>query len=445
MLLDSIFKKRMVCGVDLSSSGKRVCVLALRGRGKLCFTSGTEVPEGADVACAAPPRLSLIRRLESPFSSAGKTRRVLPSLLDVQMPFSLEECSVAFTHLEASPEGKISALASAARRSDLGKYIDDLKVAGLDPMYMDAEGVALWGGSLEEQSASSGLSRIAVLKVESDASTLVLGQNGRLLAAHALSDLDPARVNRLLISAFSSPVPVEWRLCGSQSGEGSCNGLLSSLGRDWVSSTFVHSEPEAFLARSLARRAASNSPDAVNLRQGTLLHKELSARSDKRTRTVAALLLTCGLALVTLTVGLNKLLEQSIDAQERDFLRRASELAGPSLGNATGIYAIPIIERKVSKTVEAAQPFLAPFQTSPQQMLRELARRAADGELLIERASVSYSDISIEGTAPSWRTPELMVTFLKSKGMRVTLDREESLASETVRYTVTAKGGGSWK
>ena len=266
MLLDSIFKKRKVCGVDLSASRGRVCVVGMWERGRIFFSKGEEIPESCDLACAIPPRASLIRRLDSPFSSPSKTQRVLPSLLDVQMPFSLEECNVAFTHLRKKTDGKMTAVASVARTADLVRFLDDQRAAGLDPVHVDVEGVALWEGSLEELPVPERGSRVAVLKVEPDGTTLVLGHDGLLVAAHALSDLAPVRARRLLVAAFGSPSVIDWRLCGSGCRDSACDEMLASLGKEWVGSTFIHEEPEAFLARAITRRAAESGLNSVNLR-----------------------------------------------------------------------------------------------------------------------------------------------------------------------------------
>lgn len=441
MLFRSVFKRERVCGVDVGATGRTVFVCAHAEGGKEVFERVSEMPKGWALAVAMSPRAALLRRIESPFTSPGKTRRVLPSLLDVQMPFSLEECSVAFTHMDARADGKRTTVASAARIDDLRKCMDSLKANNIDPMFVDVEGVALWEESARENGRGTVGERVAVLKAEDGESVLVLGTGSQLISAHAISSFDSASLKRLLVSAYTVPGPIAWRLCGSKTADSVYRSVLEELAPDWVSGIQVLSEPESFLARAIARRALVGGRDFINLRAGALQHADLMAREESRIKGLATILAACGILLGFLSFGAKISLDARMSALDAGYLERANRLAGGSLGPAKGIHALQIAERIVVKRLKDAEPILAPFRPSPASTLSAIAGEAGRQALLLEVASVDADSITLEGTASSWKSPEPLELFLRSKGMTTSLTREESIVDETVRFKISASGG----
>ncbi|MCX6997673.1 MAG: hypothetical protein NTV49_11445 [Kiritimatiellaeota bacterium] len=75
---------------------------------------------------------------------------MLPSLLDVQLPFPLETCLYQFPVVRADAAGRIRALAVAARRTEIAAQLDRCRALDLDPVVLDHEGLALWTQSLVE-------------------------------------------------------------------------------------------------------------------------------------------------------------------------------------------------------------------------------------------------------------------------------------------------------
>ena len=97
-------------------------------------------------------------------------------------------------------------------------------------------------------------------------------------------------------------------------------------------------------------------------------------------------------------------------------------------------------EKAVAKKLEQAQPLLAPFEPPLQLLVREIAAVAGKHELLIENLTVSRSEITINGTAASWKEPEALLGYLRASGIAVDLERKESIADESVRFTLSSAG-----
>ena len=437
-MLKSLFGKRQVCGVDLAA-GRHRAVLAYLDGGEMIFQSAPELPGSSDIACALPARTCVVRRLNSPFRSLSKTRRVLPSLMDVQMPFSIEECSVAFTQLEKDPGGRISAVAAAARKEDVLKFIAAAEADGVKPMYLDAEGLAVWHGSVSEIPPGES-EAVAVLRSEAAGSVLCLGKGRSIIAAHSLSSLEAGSVKRLLNAAFGGPCALEWRLAGGTAADAGTRKFVEDLGEAWIRTIAVHDAPGEFVARSVARRAMLGGSHAVNLRQSELLHPELAALNSGKVRGVAVILAGCGVVMAAVSIALTLVLESRISMLDDGFRSRASQLAGGDLGGASGIHALQRAETAVEKRLEQAAPILAPFEPSIMGFMRDIAEEARNRDLLIESLTIGPGEARIDGAAPSWAMPEAMEVFLRRKGLTVKLERQESLASESVHFTITAKG-----
>ncbi len=88
-------------GIDFSAS-KSVIVRAV-GRGRrVRFEALPALPEQVECAAALPTYECFARRIVAPLASAEKARKVLPSLLDVQLPFPIEKCVSLFPEVIAA-------------------------------------------------------------------------------------------------------------------------------------------------------------------------------------------------------------------------------------------------------------------------------------------------------------------------------------------------------
>ena len=88
--------------------------------------------------------------LRADSASRAKAEKVFPSLLDIQLPFPLEDCLYQFVEFRRTSEGMVSALVCAARREAIQACLDRYQAQGADPMLLDHEGLALWTQSLVE-------------------------------------------------------------------------------------------------------------------------------------------------------------------------------------------------------------------------------------------------------------------------------------------------------
>lgn len=143
------------------------------------------VLDGSAVAVAGlPAGLGFARWLTTPFSSRDKARRVLASLLDIQLPFPLEQCVYAFPEFDRTSDGNVRTLAVAARTEDVRARLAILQEHGLDPELIDHAGLACWALAEAEHPAPPGTQR-AIMLTDADQCMLVLGKDGAFQSVHA--------------------------------------------------------------------------------------------------------------------------------------------------------------------------------------------------------------------------------------------------------------------
>ena len=189
------------------------------------------------VAAAAPARDVLLRRLVAPLASVAKARRVLPSLLDVQLPFPLDESVCAFPEVRPDGAGRVVALAAVAPKEALVRRVEQLRAAGLDPAVLAPEGLALWRGSRHEAPPADPSAARIVVYAGADRWTAAagIGDAFRWTAAGA----PPAAAEPAAALAAAAPLlrrlrtddefrsaALEWRWCGPAIPEGDARAAV---------------------------------------------------------------------------------------------------------------------------------------------------------------------------------------------------------------------------
>ena len=282
----------------------------------------------AVVAAAMPVHESFTRWLRTPLSSFAKARKVLPSMLDIQLPFPLESCVYEILQLKPA-EGGVDALAAAARTQDVGARLDSYTKAGLDPVRFDHEGLALWTQSVLEMPVERGGLRV-VCYLGHDHSALVIGRGEEFSSAHSirlgLRDFAGAsngpvrhaatRIQQLLRAQLpeSDAQPAQWVWTGPGAEKAAVlSALQAELGGLRDTRFLTHREPGLFLARSIAARALEGGPLVCNFRAGALAHPIEKSWASRRASRAAAAVFAAGIVLCALNVSWRFALHQRSD------------------------------------------------------------------------------------------------------------------------------------
>jgi len=455
------FRPRVCCGMTLSG-GAAVMVRAWRSSGgtvhQAILAPGDAAAHrqglaesdrsgGATAGCLAVQE-SLTLWLNSPLASRAKAEKVLPSLLDIQLPFPLEDCLYQFVEFRRTSEGIVSALVCAARREAIQACLDRYQAQGTDPMLLDHEGLALWTQSLAECPAEPRRHRILIYLAD-DHTTLVIGCGERYGTAHSLQmppppAADDGLVNRLqllLHAGLPAGVGAQWLFCGARAGETAVvETLHRSLTRDWPGPLTRHKEPASFLARALCERALKRGPLRCNLRQQTFTHPAVRRAVDGRARNAAVGILVAGLLLVGFSLTSRLLGEHRLNLIKAEIAAMAGELA-PGVTIPYG-REIPEVQKAWEKQALLTAPFMDAFAPSLAPRLAEVVKAGRASAVRFETLSLRRNSLALTGVAEDWDQCGQLEQRLKALGYAVKLQRQEAIAENEVRFTVNAEGGG---
>jgi len=391
---------------------------------------------------------SLTLWLNSPLVSRAKAEKVLPALLDIQLPFPVEDCLYRFVEFRRTPEGTVSALVCAARREAIQACLERYQAQGVDPMLLDHEGLALWTQSLVEWPAEPCRYRVLIC-LANDHATLVIGCGERYGNAHSLQmpaspAADSDLVNRLqlvLHADLPAGVGVQWLFCGARAGEAAVVEMLHrSLTSVWPGSLTLIKEPDAFLARALCARVLKRGPLRCNLRQQSFTHPAVRRAADGRARAAAVGILIAGILLAGFSLTLRLLGERRFNRIKSEIAAVAGELA-PGMTIPYG-REIQEVQKAWEKQAPLTAPFLDAFTPSLAVRLAEVIKAGQASAVRFETLNLKRNSLILTGVSEDWDQCGQLEQRLKALGYTVKMERQEAVAETDVRFTVNAEGGG---
>lgn len=441
-----------VLGID--EQGDVLCVVrAQRSRGRVQFTT---LPAGDDelrralergTVCAAALscRQGIARPLEAPLASVAKARKVLPALLDIQLPFPLEECVSVFLDCARTDQGTTRALAVAVRQTDARRKLDALAARGIDPMVLDHEGLALWTQSLREappaMDARDALR--AVVYLGDDRAVLVVGRGREFRAAHQVTGHDAATFGRVLrpyAAATPGAQTVHWHWTGpGAAAPGVVDGLYAELAAQWPGPCVMHDTPATFLARAAAVRALETGPLRCNLRQGALAHEGLLRRDRRRSLRAVLVVLLAGLLLCAVNVGVRTVTARRKARIDTAFGALVDRLAGYHV-KERGAHAVKTAQQAAARRREELKPFADAFEPSLAGVMGGLLERVAAAGVHVETLSLARDKLSASGVAPDIKAYNALAALFEAAGYPVVLTRQAAPADAGIPFTLASEG-----
>ena len=465
-----VYQVNTAYGADLSP-GRLIIVKSVRRRGKDAETSvvydedpgsvpadvldsiRNEMNKGQAVVAACLPSIeSFARWLQTPLASRAKARKVAPSLLDIQLPFPLEECVHDTIQFRESGDGRIDVLAVAARTSDIAARLELLRRAGIEPMRLDHEALALWAQGRREIPAERDALRV-IAYVGADHSTLVFGRGTEFLSTHSIragaaaleaADSEPARrfiqrAQQLLRSHIpeQGAPAAQWVWTGPAISKTFTRALEAGF-ESFGDITFLPArDPARFLARGIAGSVLDNQTPACNFRLGALAHpEELRHRSREKTR-IAAVFLAAGLVLCGLNAGWRLLLAKQKEAVREELTSLAQQMSRTS--RVPRGQEVLVAERAGREQAPLTAPFLEAFEPSLMNLVGGIVDLARKQNMTLEFLSLKKDDAIIRGAAAEWSQGELLAGLLRNLGFTTDIQRQDAGADERVHFTLKAR------
>lgn len=425
-----------------------VAVRAERARGRVTWRPATReevvaaaAEPSAVIAACLPAVLGLARRLAAPFASRRKAARVFPTLLDIELPFPVEECVYHFLDLELMPEGKTGALAVAARSGSIDRVLDPCREAGFDPMLLDHEALALWTQSLAEAPVPDGADGEArvVVSLSDEGTVVVAGEGARFLGVHTLRGVSEEGIARAVKARFGpDPRPVHWHWCGPGADEGSrVADLHNLLRRAWPGPSVIHEQPRFFLARAIATRALLPGPLRCNFRSGRHVHSRVARWTRGRANRAAAALFAAGILLMASSFAATRQVARTERRLDRAFETVRDSILGYRLG-AKGALAVQKARAATEERAAALQPFMSFFASPLSARVVTLVQMGQRDGLTYETVSLTPAQVTLSGTADRWNGWKGVETFLRSLGLEVSVKPGNAPLEGRTPFTLTA-------
>ena len=421
---------RSAVGVDSDPDGLILMRATRRGRNPSCETiSPDALTSNETVAACLLQRESFIKWLTVPLPSARKAERVFPSLLDVQLPFSVEDCGFALVRTRPTADlTGTRGLLVGARNGDIEKRLGELQAAGVNPHVLDQESLALWSQGLQEWPAEPHVRVLVYLGA--NRTTLVIGQGDEILGAHSLRQADPDQILRLLKSTFPTPPAAsQWMWTGPLAADPEgVQKLQAALATRWPGPMKVARDPKTFLARALAVRALNSTSSRCNLRGGSFTHPLFARRQGQRPYRAAATLLCAALVLSAVNLTWQMTSQHRLNRAQDRIRALAVDIAGSPRLVPRG-QEILGSQRALATQTRLMAPFLAAEQPLAE-TLRTVLTIGRDEGLAIETLTLNGQTVVLHGLVPKWNQCERAVVRLKKHGTNVKAERKDAPSGE---------------
>lgn len=426
-----------------SARGAVRCQSVPRDNPQFMGAGEKNIPIAASLSC----RESFTRLLRTPVLPRYKIAKILPTLLDIQMPFPVEECVCEFVPIRDGRKATQDVLAICARSEHVAKKLESLKEAGIEPLVLDQQGVALWALACREIPPPRDGIRV-VLYFGPDQWAMALGRAGALRGTHSLRSGDAGQVRRILhsyslpdsVTGDRNPGGVDWVLTGPNAEDRDFVAQVSvSLTQGAGDSFRTIDKPSEALARGLAVRALLGDALSCNFRKGPYAHAGALRRDLHLQRMAAGLCLLAALLLAGTSVSVEWIVKRRVQQANILFQNTCSELAGFPVA-AKGELALTILSREMESRAARLRPFAAAFEPSLLDRISGVVKVAAERSMDLEALTLTSSgEASVRGTSADWDSPAMLQRWMAEQGYALRLSRDEARDDERIPYVLSAK------
>jgi len=454
------------CGVDWNS-GKPLAVDVRLRRGQPVFTpltpeavAAAESDARTAVAGALPPGRAMAVWLQTPLTDPAKARRVLPTLLDMAMPFALEDCVYEFAPLgrtpasgeflspETKPKQALGALAVAARRDDVSAQLALYADKGFDPHVLDHEGLALWTEAQRTLPIPDAAGVRAVVWVREGEALLALGAGQRFWSAHRITDQAGstlARTVRVQLDAVAegryAKAPLTW-LWGGAAAAAACVALRARVEAELpgVASRELPGG-ESFLAGALAVRALLAGPLRFNLRRDALAHLAVRRQTAIQHRRRAVSLAAAAVLLLAANGTVMHVRAQRLQAVQAQFKTTIDRVAGWPVA-AAGENALQIAQRELAARQEAYRPVARVFGPSLLETLDRVLAAASSSGVTLRSLLLQFEKVALQGEVVSQAAAQVLLGHFQQNGYDVELNAKAATEDQPSGFEITGNRTG---
>ena len=388
----------------------------------------------AGLSSSLPTGSCFARWLQTPFASESKAARVQHSLLDIQLPFPLEECIALFPRRGRNEANQVKCLAVVAKSSTVESALHQWQELGIDPTCLQHEALACWAQACVEVPFASDSTRV-LFHIAEDRASLVIGQATDPQAIHAFrtgtsailqpdGSLDEANLQHMtnrLQQVLRSHLPgthrsVQWVISGSGAPQEALRAQLLQRVDEFDTNPVIIDSPDLFLARALACQGLAAPP---NFRVETLTHPVAQMQSIAQAKRVMVGLVASGLLLCALNLGwIGYLKDRNQSAQDK------VQLEAKSLSGLTYIppgQEVFTVQQALGDLTTVQPPGLQVLGPSLTPILRDLLHAAVTAGANLADVSIRSQEFTATGTLAEGANVEAIQRAMEEQGYVVTV------------------------
>ncbi len=392
----------------------------------------TDVNGGrASSAASLASHESVLRRIAAPFSRLERALKVLPSLLDVQLPFPLEQCAHVFTSAAPNATGGLDVLAVAARHEDVQHSLQRFAEAGADPVFLDHEGLALWRQAQREMKKPDAAGRIQI-HLGPAHTTLVFGSAGNLIGAHSSrmsgTGAPPAEIAARIQSWLQAQTALvisprtEWIMSGT--GASDAVRVKSLADELKISSVRVADDPTAFLARALAARALEEDDTACNLRTGQMEHPAARRREFAASTRAAVTAIVASALLIAVNIAVLIFASRRNETVQIEIQRLASELSGSPAPRGQEVL---VVRRALDEKTAALLPFQRMLAPSTSKQLADILALCHANAAAVSQVSLKADSLRLDVAAANADAADRLAPALRIAGWKIQSSKRDAV------------------
>ncbi len=391
---------------------------------------------------------SFIRSLDAPFPPGRKALAVLPSLLDVQLPFPLEQCVYRFVTLEPAADGHTLAMAVAMPEERLQQTLETARAAGIDPGVLMPEALALWNADEAVCPAKQGQVRVT-LYLGADRTIVVVGLNRRPAASFSARAAWPGRTpgegGKLLarlrpflagaLRALPDVVP-EYRVGGpgaaSRDHAEALREELDLPAREWT----VVDQPAHQMAFALARSGLAAGASAANLRTGRFAHPATRRYAARRARRSTGALTAGAIAAIVALTGSGIMLQRHHDTLRADIRATVMTMTGKSAVEIPRGMELLTARRDMEGRSGLYDVMAAWREPTLYPVFSGLLRAAEARGIQLESVSLRPGSVVVRGTSTGWNDAEVLAGLLRRTYPVMELERDDSTTDDRIVFVL---------
>jgi hypothetical protein len=409
----------------------------------------------AALAIAAPAESTFVRTVQTPISSPGKVARIWKSLLDLDLPFPVEQAATYAAPPRPMPGGGLSVLAAAIRADALQGLLDDSEAAGIPVTHVDAMAPALYDALTRVLPPARADAERAVVWIGPGSVVVARGRGADFQRAHLwrTSPLGPGAVEPFLTAwrtraatylecpAGDPPPPLDVYFAGPGAADADLVSRLTALLPPGIRTSAVP-HPSAFLAQALAVRAAKG--ETWQLRSPPIPpHPAWLARTGGLVRRAAAVAALLAVLVIVLDAAILWRRHACLSGLADDIAKTAAPLSAIPLPKGQELVRLrPMLEESQS-SFDTLSCLTAPVAGQPpHRLLAELIDLLPAYDLRVQSLTLSADGtFALEGAALSSETAANLADALTGRGWTVqTAPAPAPSALSDYPYSFSLKG-----